>query len=149
MEDVTRLRGDGGEVFRRVEHVRRGVAVEGELALAAIVQGDEGQRGFGFACALQVAGVHPGGSGGGGDLRAEGIVADLAQDVAGAAEFGVSGSDVERRPTDGGGVVHVGVGFAAAAGNEVDESLTDGIKRHVSSCGWLWFAVNGSGWARD
>ena len=118
-------------------------------ALAAVVQGDEGQRGFGFARALQVAGVHPGGSGGGSNLRAEGIIADLAQDVAGAAELGVGGSDVERRATDGGGVVHVGVGFAAAAGNEVDKGFTDGIKRHVSSCGWLWFAVNSSGWARD
>ena len=141
VQDVARLRGNVGEVFRRVEHIRRGVAVEGELALAAVVEGDEGQRGFRRAAAFEVAGIDPGGFRRGGDLRTESVIADLAQDVAFAAELGVGGGDIERRTADGGGVVHIGSGFAATAGNEIDEGFTDGIERHVSSCGWLWFAV--------
>ena len=61
------------------------------------MQGNEGQRRFRIAAALQVTGIDTRRLRGGGNLLAESILADLAQNVTFAAEAGISGGNVERR----------------------------------------------------
>ena len=142
MEDVARLRRDGGKVFRLVEHIGGRVAVEGELALAVVMQGDEGECRFRRAGALQVTGIDARRLRSGGNLFAEGVIADLAQDVAFAAQAGVSGGDVERRAADRRGVADVGSGLAGAAGDEVNQGFANGVEGHV---GLLWLGGRGRG----
>ena len=137
MEDVARLRADGGEVIGVIEHVGGRVAVKSELALAVVMQGNESERRFRLTAALQVTGIDARRLRGGGNLLAESILADLAQNVAFAAEAGISGGNVERRAADRRGVADVGVGLARAAGDEVNQGFTDGVEGHDVLRWWI------------
>ena len=137
VEDVARLRRNRGEVVGGVEHIGGRVAVEGKLALAVVMQGNEGQRRFRIAAALQVTGIDTRRLRGGGNLLAESILADLAQNVTFAAEAGISGGNVERRAADRRGVADVGVGLARAAGDEVNQGFADGVEGHDVLRWWI------------
>ena len=108
-----------------------------EMPEAEATPCNEGERRFRLTAALQVTGIDARRLRGGGNLLAESILADLAQNVAFAAEAGISGGNVERRAADRRGVADVGVGLARAAGDEVNQGFADGVEGHDVLRWWI------------
>ena len=133
------MQGKGGgeqrrvHLLRAVEKVRRGLAVEAEGTVAVRLQRDKGQRGVGAVGGGNVAHVHTRPGQLGGDLRAEGVIPQLGQQGAAAAQ------PCKGRCHIGGGAAHPGrkggdrTEIAAGLGRDhIDQRLADRIQSVMS-----------------
>ena len=86
MQDVPLLEGNGAHFLLFEQHIRRGISVEGEAPLAALVAGDEGERRVRLARAEDVLRADVLARKGVGKEVTEGILPQFGDDARGAAQ---------------------------------------------------------------
>ena len=136
MQSKCCVKQGGVHLFRRVEQVRRRLAVEAESAVAVGFQRDKGQRGVGFVGEGNVRRIDAAGRQLVGNFMAEGVIAQLGQQRGSTAQLGERAADIGGRtayPGRKGG--YLGKSAAAFGRYHVDQRFADRVQSITSHSG--------------